>query len=71
MREWFASFYSIQYDGDVWPVGGIQQTRANRVLPLDTRHGNVSLIPLRGSENEMRNSVAAFCQDPLAVFRDA
>uniref|UniRef100_A0A8C2A137 Phosphodiesterase n=1 Tax=Cyprinus carpio TaxID=7962 RepID=A0A8C2A137_CYPCA len=29
--------------------------------------GNVSLIPLRGSENEMRNSVAAFTADPLAV----
>ncbi|KAF7666046.1 hypothetical protein LDENG_00118330 [Lucifuga dentata] len=71
MREWFATFYSIQYDGDVWPVGGIQLTCESRVLPVDARHGNVSLIPLRGSENEMRNSVAAFSQDPLAVFRDA
>uniref|UniRef100_A0A8D3E6W2 ArfGAP with RhoGAP domain, ankyrin repeat and PH domain 1 n=1 Tax=Scophthalmus maximus TaxID=52904 RepID=A0A8D3E6W2_SCOMX len=66
MREWFATFLSIQYDGDVWPQDGLQQTRVSRVLP-DTRHGNVSLIPLRGSENEMRNSVAAFSQDPLAV----
>ncbi|KAF0030560.1 hypothetical protein F2P81_017291 [Scophthalmus maximus] len=65
MREWFATFLSIQYDGDVWPQDGLQQTRVSRVLP-DTRHGNVSLIPLRGSENEMRNSVAAFSQDPLA-----
>ncbi|KAM4628043.1 arf-GAP with Rho-GAP domain, ANK repeat and PH domain-containing protein 1 [Polymixia lowei] len=70
MREWFATFLSIQYDGDVWPVDGVQQKRVTRVLPLDTRHGNVSLIPLRGSENEMRNSVAAFSQDPLALFRD-
>uniref|UniRef100_A0A8D3BCS2 Arf-GAP with Rho-GAP domain ANK repeat and PH domain-containing protein 1 n=1 Tax=Scophthalmus maximus TaxID=52904 RepID=A0A8D3BCS2_SCOMX len=69
MREWFATFLSIQYDGDVWPQDGLQQTRVSRVLP-DTRHGNVSLIPLRGSENEMRNSVAAFSQDPLALFRD-
>ncbi|XP_070761411.1 arf-GAP with Rho-GAP domain, ANK repeat and PH domain-containing protein 1 isoform X2 [Enoplosus armatus] len=69
MREWYATFLSIQYDGDVWPQDGLQQTRVSRVLP-DTRHGNVSLIPLRGSENEMRNSVAAFSQDPLALFRD-
>uniref|UniRef100_A0A4W6F773 ArfGAP with RhoGAP domain, ankyrin repeat and PH domain 1 n=1 Tax=Lates calcarifer TaxID=8187 RepID=A0A4W6F773_LATCA len=66
MREWYATFLSIQYDGNVWPQDGLQQTRVSRVLP-DTRHGNVSLIPLRGSENEMRNSVAAFSQDPLAV----
>ncbi|XP_056138935.1 arf-GAP with Rho-GAP domain, ANK repeat and PH domain-containing protein 1-like [Lampris incognitus] len=70
MREWFATFLSVQCDGDVWPVEGMQKTRVSRVLPLDTRHGNVSLIPLRGSENEMRNSVAAFSQDPLALFRD-
>ncbi|KAG7480217.1 arf-GAP with Rho-GAP domain, ANK repeat and PH domain-containing protein 1 isoform X1 [Solea senegalensis] len=69
MREWYATFLSVQYDGDVWPQDGLQQTRMSRVLP-DTRHGNVSLIPLRGSENEMRNSVAAFSQDPLALFRD-
>ncbi|XP_051814276.1 arf-GAP with Rho-GAP domain, ANK repeat and PH domain-containing protein 1 isoform X1 [Acanthochromis polyacanthus] len=69
MREWYATFLSIQNDGDVWPENGLQQTRASRVLP-DTHHGNVSLIPLRGSENEMRNSVAAFSQDPLALFRD-
>ncbi|XP_034723951.1 arf-GAP with Rho-GAP domain, ANK repeat and PH domain-containing protein 1-like isoform X1 [Etheostoma cragini] len=66
MREWHATFLSIQYDGNVWPQDGLQQTRVSRVLP-DTRHGNVSLIPLRGSENEMRNSVAAFSQDSLAV----
>ncbi|XP_070826091.1 arf-GAP with Rho-GAP domain, ANK repeat and PH domain-containing protein 1 isoform X1 [Chaetodon trifascialis] len=69
MREWYATFLSIQYDGNVWPQDGLQQIRASRALP-DTRHGNVSLIPLRGSENEMRNSVAAFSQDPLALFRD-
>uniref|UniRef100_A0A3B5B985 ArfGAP with RhoGAP domain, ankyrin repeat and PH domain 1 n=1 Tax=Stegastes partitus TaxID=144197 RepID=A0A3B5B985_9TELE len=63
MREWYATFLSIQNDGDVWPENGLQQTRVSRVLP-DTHHGNVSLIPLRGSENEMRNSVAAF-NNPL------
>ncbi|XP_057694032.1 arf-GAP with Rho-GAP domain, ANK repeat and PH domain-containing protein 1-like isoform X2 [Corythoichthys intestinalis] len=69
MREWYATFLSIQNDGDVWPQDGLQPSRMSRALP-DTRHGNVSLIPLRGSENEMRNSVAAFSQDPLALFRD-
>lgn len=33
----------------------------------DTRLGNISLIPLRGNESEMRNSVAAFATDPLTV----
>ncbi|XP_034024676.1 arf-GAP with Rho-GAP domain, ANK repeat and PH domain-containing protein 1-like [Thalassophryne amazonica] len=66
MREWFATFLSIQYDGDMWPVHGLQQNCVRSVLP-DTHHGNVSLIPLRGSENEMRKSVAAFSQDALAV----
>uniref|UniRef100_A0A8C6NV78 ArfGAP with RhoGAP domain, ankyrin repeat and PH domain 1 n=1 Tax=Nothobranchius furzeri TaxID=105023 RepID=A0A8C6NV78_NOTFU len=42
---------------------------SSRVLP-DTRHGNVSLIPLRGSENEMRNSVAAFSQDQYSGMRN-
>ncbi|XP_041669504.1 arf-GAP with Rho-GAP domain, ANK repeat and PH domain-containing protein 1-like isoform X2 [Cheilinus undulatus] len=70
MREWYATFFSIQYDGDIWPQDGLKKTRVNRTLATDTRHGNVSLIPLRGSENEMRNSVAAFSQDPLALFRD-
>ncbi|XP_030007952.1 arf-GAP with Rho-GAP domain, ANK repeat and PH domain-containing protein 1 isoform X2 [Sphaeramia orbicularis] len=37
MREWFATFLSIQYDGDVWPQDGLQQTRVSRALP-DTRH---------------------------------
>ncbi|XP_062329835.1 arf-GAP with Rho-GAP domain, ANK repeat and PH domain-containing protein 1-like isoform X1 [Osmerus eperlanus] len=69
MREWYATFLSIQFEGNVWPTDAVH-LRVSRALPLDTRHGNVSLIPLRGSENEMRNSVAAFSQDPLALFRD-
>uniref|UniRef100_A0A8K9X661 ArfGAP with RhoGAP domain, ankyrin repeat and PH domain 1 n=1 Tax=Oncorhynchus mykiss TaxID=8022 RepID=A0A8K9X661_ONCMY len=64
MREWFSTFLTIQYDGNVWPADAVQ-TRVTRALPADTRHGNVALIPLRGSENEMRNSVAAFTADPL------
>lgn len=60
----------FQYDGDLWPQDGLPQTRVGRTLP-DTRQRNVVLIPLRGSENEMRNSVAAFSQDPLAVSQSA
>ena len=56
-----------QFNGDVWPEDGVQHRRSARPPLPDVRHGNVSLIPLRGSENEMRNSVAAFSQDPLAV----
>ncbi|KAJ3591300.1 hypothetical protein NHX12_009246, partial [Muraenolepis orangiensis] len=67
MNEWFATFLSIQFDGDLWPEDGAQQQlRRSRAPPTDARHGNVSLIPLRGSENEMRHSVATFSKDPLA-----
>lgn len=38
----------------------------SRAAP-EVRLGSVSLIPLRGSENEMRRSVAAFAADPLSV----
>ncbi|XP_061575191.1 arf-GAP with Rho-GAP domain, ANK repeat and PH domain-containing protein 1-like isoform X2 [Cololabis saira] len=37
MREWYAAFLSIQYEGDVWPQDGLQQSQVSRVLP-DTRH---------------------------------
>lgn len=57
-----------KHDGNLWPKDGIQNKQVNRVLP-DKRHGSVSLIPLRGSENEMRNSVAAFSQDSLSVSK--
>uniref|UniRef100_A0AAZ3NTG2 ArfGAP with RhoGAP domain, ankyrin repeat and PH domain 1 n=1 Tax=Oncorhynchus tshawytscha TaxID=74940 RepID=A0AAZ3NTG2_ONCTS len=70
MREWFSTFLTVQYDGNVWPVDAVQ-TRVTRALPVDTRHGNVALIPLRGSENEMRNSVAAFTADPLGVSQSS
>ncbi|KTG33345.1 hypothetical protein cypCar_00010653 [Cyprinus carpio] len=67
MREWFATFMSIQNGGRVWPAEWLKSRAASRSAPLDARFGNVSLIPLRGSENEMRNSVAAFTADPLAM----
>ncbi|XP_026196908.1 arf-GAP with Rho-GAP domain, ANK repeat and PH domain-containing protein 1 isoform X2 [Anabas testudineus] len=37
LREWYATFLSIQYDGNVWPQDGLQQTRVSRVLP-ESRH---------------------------------
>ncbi|KAL0175264.1 hypothetical protein M9458_031232, partial [Cirrhinus mrigala] len=52
--------------GRVWPAEWLKSRAPSRSAPLDARFGNVSLIPLRGSENEMRNSVAAFTADPLA-----
>uniref|UniRef100_A0A8C8ZLQ2 ArfGAP with RhoGAP domain, ankyrin repeat and PH domain 1 n=1 Tax=Prolemur simus TaxID=1328070 RepID=A0A8C8ZLQ2_PROSS len=62
LREWFATFLFVQHDGLVWPS---EPSRVSRALP-EVRLGSVSLIPLRGSENEMRRSVAAFTTDPLS-----
>uniref|UniRef100_A0A2K6DEN2 ArfGAP with RhoGAP domain, ankyrin repeat and PH domain 1 n=1 Tax=Macaca nemestrina TaxID=9545 RepID=A0A2K6DEN2_MACNE len=56
LREWFATFLFVQHDGLVWPS---EPSRVSRAVP-EVRLGSVSLIPLRGSENEMRRSVAAF-----------
>lgn len=63
LREWFATFLFVQHDGLVWPS---EPSRVSRAVP-EVRLGSVSLIPLRGSENEMRRSVAAFTADPLSV----
>ncbi|XP_042544534.1 arf-GAP with Rho-GAP domain, ANK repeat and PH domain-containing protein 1 isoform X2 [Dipodomys spectabilis] len=65
LREWFATFFFVQHDGLVWPS---EPSRVSRAVP-EVRLGSVSLIPLRGSENEMRRSVAAFTSDPLSLFR--
>ncbi|XP_033261522.1 arf-GAP with Rho-GAP domain, ANK repeat and PH domain-containing protein 1 isoform X7 [Orcinus orca] len=62
LREWFATFLFMQHDGLVWPS---EPSRVSRAVP-EVRLGSVSLIPLRGSENEMRRSVAAFTADPLS-----
>ncbi|TRY85124.1 hypothetical protein DNTS_006329 [Danionella cerebrum] len=58
MREWFATFMSIQNGGRVWPAEWLKTRAVSRSAPADARLGNVSLIPLRGTENEMRSSVA-------------
>ncbi|TKC46594.1 hypothetical protein EI555_017818 [Monodon monoceros] len=67
LREWFATFLFMQHDGLVWPS---EPSRVSRAVP-EVRLGSVSLIPLRGSENEMRRSVAAFTADPLSLLRNA
>ncbi|XP_040820325.1 arf-GAP with Rho-GAP domain, ANK repeat and PH domain-containing protein 1 isoform X2 [Ochotona curzoniae] len=66
LREWFAAFLFVQHDGLVWPL---EPSRVSRAVP-EVRLGSVSLIPLRGSENEMRRSVAAFAADPVALLRN-
>lgn len=63
LREWFATFFLVQHGGTVWPS---EPSRVVRPVP-ESRLGSVSLIPLRGSENEMRRSVAAFTSDPLSA----
>ncbi|XP_058269337.1 arf-GAP with Rho-GAP domain, ANK repeat and PH domain-containing protein 1-like isoform X3 [Hemibagrus wyckioides] len=71
MREWFATFLSIQHAGLLWPTEWLKSRPVPRSSPpLDSRLGSVSLIPLRGTESEMRNSVAAFSADPLALLRN-
>ncbi|KAF6102079.1 ArfGAP with RhoGAP domain, ankyrin repeat and PH domain 1 [Phyllostomus discolor] len=67
LREWFATFLFVQHDGLVWPS---EPSRVSRAVP-EVRLGSVSLIPLRGTENEMRRSVAAFAADPLSLLRNA
>uniref|UniRef100_A0A8C9QC10 Arf-GAP with Rho-GAP domain, ANK repeat and PH domain-containing protein 1 n=1 Tax=Spermophilus dauricus TaxID=99837 RepID=A0A8C9QC10_SPEDA len=66
LREWFATFFFVQHDGLVWPS---EPSRVSRSAP-EVRLGSISLIPLRGSENEMRRSVAAFAADPLSLLRN-
>ncbi|XP_074874045.1 arf-GAP with Rho-GAP domain, ANK repeat and PH domain-containing protein 1 isoform X5 [Carettochelys insculpta] len=66
LREWFATFLYVQNGGNVWPSES-SKVRASRTQQ-DSRLGNISLIPLRGNENEMRNSVAAFAADPLTLL---
>uniref|UniRef100_A0A8C8AR51 ArfGAP with RhoGAP domain, ankyrin repeat and PH domain 1 n=1 Tax=Otus sunia TaxID=257818 RepID=A0A8C8AR51_9STRI len=65
LREWFATFLHAQNGGALWP-SETSKVRASR-WQQDSRLGNISLIPLRGNESEMRNSVAAFATDPLTA----
>uniref|UniRef100_A0A2K6P0K1 Arf-GAP with Rho-GAP domain, ANK repeat and PH domain-containing protein 1 n=1 Tax=Rhinopithecus roxellana TaxID=61622 RepID=A0A2K6P0K1_RHIRO len=63
---WPLPLSAPQHDGLVWPS---EPSRVSRAVP-EVRLGSVSLIPLRGSENEMRRSVAAFTADPLSLLRN-
>ncbi|XP_053791155.1 arf-GAP with Rho-GAP domain, ANK repeat and PH domain-containing protein 1 isoform X3 [Vidua chalybeata] len=68
LREWFATFLQVQNGGALWPS---ECPKMRVVRPQqDARLGNISLIPLRGNESEMRNSVAAFATDPLTLLRN-
>ncbi|XP_056185472.1 arf-GAP with Rho-GAP domain, ANK repeat and PH domain-containing protein 1 isoform X4 [Falco biarmicus] len=68
LREWFATFLHVQNGGALWP-SETSKVRASR-SQQDSRLGNISLIPLRGNESEMRSSVAAFATDPLTLLRN-
>ncbi|KAM4045149.1 LOW QUALITY PROTEIN: arf-GAP with Rho-GAP domain, ANK repeat and PH domain-containing protein 1 [Anomaloglossus baeobatrachus] len=67
MRQWFASFMFVQC-GSLWPEQGAAAVRS-RSSQLDS-FGNLSLIPIRGSETDIRRSIAAFTTDPLTVSCD-
>ncbi|KAK2513518.1 Arap1 [Columba guinea] len=69
LREWFATFLHVQHGGSLWPSES-SKVRVSR-WQQDARLGNVSLIPLRGNESEMRKSVAAFATDPLTTHNEA
>lgn len=68
LKSFCCSTFLLKHNGNLWPKDGIQNKQTIRTL-LDKRHGSVSLIPLRGSENEMRKSVAAFSQESLSVSK--
>ncbi|XP_044143302.1 arf-GAP with Rho-GAP domain, ANK repeat and PH domain-containing protein 1 isoform X1 [Bufo gargarizans] len=65
MREWFAAFMFVQY-GSLWPEqSSLVRTRSSH---LESTFGNLSLIPIRGSETDIRRSMAAFTTDPLTLL---
>ncbi|XP_069748288.1 arf-GAP with Rho-GAP domain, ANK repeat and PH domain-containing protein 1-like isoform X2 [Narcine bancroftii] len=68
-REWLATFLYVQHDGDIWPSGSMNLSSCQQ--PSESRLGNISLIPLRGSANEMRNSVAAFAADTFSESQES
>ncbi|CAG6004924.1 unnamed protein product [Menidia menidia] len=57
MREWYATFLSIQCDANVWPQDGLQPSRVNRVVP-DTRHAKTRLLSLETFDNAYSRSLA-------------
>ncbi|XP_021239862.1 arf-GAP with Rho-GAP domain, ANK repeat and PH domain-containing protein 1 [Numida meleagris] len=69
LREWFATFLHVQHGGALWPAECCRGRTSRR--PPEPRLGAPALIPLRGSESDMRSSVAAFAADPLTLLRNA
>lgn len=65
MREWFAAFTFVQH-GSLWPhesdVGRPPRTS------MEARLGNMSLIPIRGNENEIRRSLSQLTIDPVSLL---
>ncbi|XP_077154971.1 arf-GAP with Rho-GAP domain, ANK repeat and PH domain-containing protein 1 isoform X2 [Ranitomeya variabilis] len=64
MRQWLAAFMFVQY-GSLWPEHGVAMRP--QISQLDSL-GNLSLIPIRGSETDIRRSMAAFTTDPLTLL---
>ncbi|XP_071989888.1 arf-GAP with Rho-GAP domain, ANK repeat and PH domain-containing protein 1 isoform X2 [Engystomops pustulosus] len=65
MREWFAAFLFAQY-GSLWPEQSAA-ARSRSAQPEPT-FGNVPLIPIRGSDTDIRRSVAAFATEQLTLL---
>lgn len=65
MRQWMAAFMFVQY-GSLWPEE--TTTTRTRSAQLDSTFGNLPLIPIRGSETDIRRSMAAFTTDPLTLL---
>ncbi|KAM9319731.1 arf-GAP with Rho-GAP domain, ANK repeat and PH domain-containing protein 1 [Gastrophryne carolinensis] len=64
MREWLAAFMFVQY-GSLWPEDSTPvRTRRSQ---LDASFANRSLIPIRGTEADIRRSIASFTTDPQTV----
>ncbi|XP_041440596.1 arf-GAP with Rho-GAP domain, ANK repeat and PH domain-containing protein 1 isoform X4 [Xenopus laevis] len=65
MREWFAALTFVQH-GSLWPEEGaiLRPLRTN----LETRLGNMSLIPIRGNENDIRRSLSQLTIDPVSLL---
>ncbi|KAG8453192.1 hypothetical protein GDO86_004854 [Hymenochirus boettgeri] len=65
MREWFAAFIYVQH-GSLWP-----EESSTFCVPrthTESRIGNMSLIPIRGNEHEIRRSMAQLTIDPLTLL---
>ncbi|KAM5181387.1 arf-GAP with Rho-GAP domain, ANK repeat and PH domain-containing protein 1 isoform 2-T2 [Mantella aurantiaca] len=65
MRQWLAALMFAQH-GSLWPEESTPVRTQN--FRQDPSLGNRSLIPIRGSEKDIRRSMAAFTADPLSLL---